>query len=205
MATTDARDVLRAVAHAAPSQPMLVLVGGPPGSGKSRVTRALGARANLIFLNKDAFKEPLMSEFGVRSVEDSTELGRAAMIALFVAGDAVLARHRDVLLESTFTRGDLERISALRGAHRCAVLQVHVTAGVDVLVERWNARAGARHPGHLDEVRLPEMRRRVEAGTWEPLTLDAPLVCIDTSAGDDFDAAAWLEQIRQSPPAATRR
>jgi predicted kinase len=201
----DARALLRAEARAGQSQPLLLLVGGPPGSGKSGVAIALGEAAGLVTLQKDAFKEPLMSALGVESVQDSQRMGTAALIALYTAADAVLSRRLDVLVESTLTRDDLERIAALQREHRCATLQVHVTAHIDVLAERWQARAGTRHPGHLDDVRLPEMRRRVEAGTWEPLQLDAPLRCVDTSAGGGFDLAAWLDELRRTPPAAATR
>lgn len=204
----DAREVLRAVARTHAGQRMLVLVGGPPASGKTGVAEVLAELARLTSLHKDAFKEPLMTELGVRTVDDSVTLGRAAVVALYAAADAVLSSGVDVLLESTFNSDDIERIAALRRAHACAPLQIHVTATVDVLARRWEERAPMRHPGHLDLVRLPEMRERVQAGTWAPLPLDAPLLVIDTTADtgeSHFDAAAWLEGLRRSLPEATRR
>lgn len=200
--------VLRAAAHAHPDQRLLLLVGGPPASGKTSVADVLAARARCVALHKDRFKEPLMTELGVGTVEDSATLGRAAVIALFTAADAVLSTGAGVLLESTFNADDVERITDLQRAHGCAMLQIHVTAPVDVLVERWQSRAGSRHPGHLDQLRLPELRQRVEAGTWAPLPLETPLLVIDTSADTDergFDVAAWLDGLRRSLPAAATR
>ena len=200
-----ASDVLRALALARAPQPMVVLIGGPPGSGKSAVADGLGAATGVVTLHKDAFKEPLMTVLGVRSVDESTALGAAAVLMLFSAAEAVLGRGHDVILESTFNRGDVERIGALQRVHDAALLQVHVTAPIEVLERRWHDRAASRHPGHLDSMRLPEMRERVIAGTWDPVPLDAPLLRIDTSTGPAFDAARWMDDLRQARAAAATR
>lgn len=189
-----ARHALLALASAHPSQPLLVLVGGPPAAGKTTVADALGRLSGLVTLHKDAFKEPLMSELGTASVEDSVTLSRAAVVALFAAADAVTARG-GVILDSTFSARDLERITTLRGARGCALLQLHVTAATDVLMRRWAERSNARHPGHLDSARAAQVRARIEARTWEPLQINAPLLRIDTTASDLFYAAAWLDGV----------
>jgi predicted kinase len=203
-AAVAARSALR-LAGASGSRPLLVLVGGAPGSGKTVVADGLGARAGIVTLQKDAFKEPLMSELGVRSVQESTALSAAAVRTLFAAAGAVLRRGLDVIVESTLNADDVPRIAALQAAHRCVVLQVHVSASIDVLVERWHARIGRRHPGHRDAERLPELRARVESGTWDALPLNAPLLRIDTSAGDAFNAGAWLVELRRTQAAAATR
>ena len=204
-AGTDARAVVRGAARAQASQPLLVLVGGPPGAGKSLVADAVALSIGSVALHKDAFKEPLMTEFGVRSVADSERLSAAAVVSLSVAASAVLRRGLDVVLESTFSRDDRDRILALQEATGCALLQVHVVASLDVLAARWEERIGRRHAGHLDAQRLPEMRARAGIGTWDALPLDAPLVRVDTSAGERFDVVAWLEQLRRRPDAAATR
>lgn len=190
-----ARHVLLALASARPSQPLVALVGGPPASGKTTVAEALGRLTGLVTLHKDAFKEPLMSELGVASVEESAALSRAAAVALFAAADAVTATGVGVILDSTFSARDVERITTLRGAHGCMLLQLHVTAATDVLMRRWSERSDARHPGHLDAGRAAEVRARIEAKTWDPLQIDAPLLRIDTTASDLFYAAAWLDGV----------
>lgn len=190
-----ARHVLLALASARPSQPLVALVGGPPASGKTTVAEALGRLTGLVTLHKDAFKEPLMNELGAASVEESTAHSRAAVVALFAAADAVTASGIGVILDSTFNARDVERITTLRAAHGCALLQLHVTAATDVLMRRWAERSDARHPGHLDAARAAEVRSRIEARTWDPLQVNAPLLRIDTTSGDLFYAAAWLDGI----------
>lgn len=201
-----ARHVLLALASARASQPLVALVGGPPASGKSTVAEALGRLTGLVTLHKDAFKEPLMSELGVSSVEQSVAHSRAAVVSLFAAADAVAASGRGVILDSTFSARDVERISRLRSTRGCALLQVHVSAATDVLMRRWAERSHSRHPGHLDTARAAELRARIEAKTWEPLPINAPLLRIDTTAGELFYAATWLDGIsRAGAPTVTRR
>ena len=192
---SQARHVLLALASARPSQPLVALVGGPPASGKTTVAEALGRLTGLVTLHKDAFKEPLMSELGVASVSESVALSRAAIVALFAAAEAVTASGVGVILDSTFTARDLDRIATLRGAHGCALLQLHVTAATDVLMRRWAERSDVRHPGHLDAGRAAEVRARIDAKTWDPLQINAPLLRIDTTASDLFYAAAWLDGV----------
>ena len=200
-----ARGVLRAVAGAQAQQPLLLLVGGPPGSGKSVVADALGVRTGIVTLHKDGFKEPLMTDLGVRSAAESSALSAAAVQMLFVSAEAVLRRGLDVIIESTLNAGDVAPVRALQRERQCAVIQLHVTATIDVLVDRWHARMGRRHPGHLDSERLPEMRARVEAGTWDAIALDAPLLVIDTSDADEFDVERWLDELRRAQAAAATR
>ncbi|MBV8529651.1 MAG: AAA family ATPase [Candidatus Dormibacteraeota bacterium] len=201
----EARNVLRALASARMSQPLVVLVGGPPAGGKSTVAEAIGRLTGLVTLHKDAFKEPLMDEFGVESVMDSMALSSAALVSFFAAADAVAARDAGVILESTFTVRDMDRIERLRANRGAILLQVHVTAATDVLMRRWNERSGRRHPGHLDAQRAAEVRARIERKTWDPLRLDAPLMPIDTSEGQTFYAASWLDEIRRAMDAAATR
>jgi predicted kinase len=190
-----ARHVLVALASARASQPLVALVGGPPASGKTTVAEALGRLTGLVTLHKDAFKEPLMSELGVASVAESVAHSRAAIVGLFAAADAVTASGAGVILDSTFSARDVERITKLREERGCALLQLHVTAATDVLMRRWAERSDSRHPGHLDAARAAEVRARIEAKTWDPLSINAPLLRIDTTAGDLFYAAAWLDAV----------
>lgn len=196
LAKHEARNVLRGVASSRATQPLVVLVGGPPASGKSTVADALGRLTGWVVLHKDAFKEPFMTELGVGSVADSAARGRAAVAALFAAADAVTASGAGVILDSTFSASDVARITSLRDARGCALLQVHVTAATDVLMRRWAERRDSRHPGHLDARRAAEVRARIEAKTWNPVSINAPLLRIDTTDGELFYAAAWLDDVR---------
>ncbi len=59
-----------------------------------------------------------------------------------------------------------------------------------MLLARYAARAGSRHPGHLDEQRIADIASAVSAGRYRPLGLGEDLVVVDTTSFDDVDADA---------------
>ena len=64
---------------------MYVVVTGPAGSGKSTLSRPLAEQLRLPLLVKDSFKEALLEQGPVATVEDSRVVGRAAVLAMLSA------------------------------------------------------------------------------------------------------------------------
>jgi hypothetical protein len=67
---------------AAVSQPLFVVVSGPPASGKSTVAPALARQLGLPLVAKDTIKDALVSVLPVPDVEASRQLGRGAVAAM---------------------------------------------------------------------------------------------------------------------------
>jgi adenylylsulfate kinase-like enzyme len=71
---------------------MFVIVAGPPGSGKSTLAMSLAPELGLPLIAKDEIKEALMDVLGpAKSVDQSRELGRAAVMAMLTGGRGVRA------------------------------------------------------------------------------------------------------------------
>jgi chloramphenicol 3-O-phosphotransferase len=85
-----------------------------------------------------------------------------------------------LIAEANFFRGS-ERLFDGLPPHR--LVQVHCHAPLEVLVERYAARIGHRHPGHLDGDRVAELHARHESGLNGPLQLPGELIELDTTAG----------------------
>ncbi len=173
----------------AADQASLVVVTGPPASGKSSTARRLAERLTVPFVSKDIFKERLYEQFG--SVEELQEpIEQAALAILFSVVEAQLAAGVSIVAESDFHVGsDPTRLGELAEEHDAAVLQVHIGGDVDALVTKFARRAaeGERHPGHGDEPEdAVELRRKLEADYWPPLDLPGRLLKADM--GDDEDA-----------------
>jgi predicted kinase len=156
-------------------EPLLVVVTGPPASGKSGLARDLASELGIPFLSKDELKERLYEELGSGDpVEDAIE--RSALAILYSVAASNLKAGISVLLESNFdTDTDTAPLRALEGR----IVQVHCGGDTDALVQEFAERSasGKRHPGHDDEPEdAAEVRRKIEAGFWDPLDLPGDLI-----------------------------
>ncbi len=163
--------------------PLLVIVTGAPGSGKTTIARSLAEELSLPLLAKDDIKEALFDALGTGDREHSRMLGRATYEVLVAVTRRLLDSGVSCILESNFTHAD-----SLRSLAPVRIVQIFCTAPVDVIVERYSLRS--RHPGHLDAEIVPELRERLAAGEWQPLDLDGKLITLDTSTPVDVRSLA---------------
>jgi predicted kinase len=178
-------------------RPRLVVVTGPPASGKTSVAEELAKRLELPFVSKDTFKERLYEHFG--SGEELEErIDAAALAIVFSVAESQLRAGVSVAIESNFDAdsdvGPIRQVAETTGA---GVVQVHVGGDVDGLVETFARRAaeGRRHPGHRDDpADADELRAKLEAGHWRPLDLPGVLVRADMHETE----AAIVERIRDA-------
>jgi predicted kinase len=171
----------------------IVIVTGPPASGKSSLARGLAGELEMPFLSKDEFKERLYEVFGSgEAIERQIE--RAADSILFSVAQSNLNAGVDILLESNFdTRSDRKPLLELEGR----IVQVHCGGDTDTLVEQFAERSasGKRHPGHEDHPSdADEVRRKLEAGHWDPLDLPGELIRLDLTS-NDADVAQIAERV----------
>ncbi len=164
--------------------PLLVVVTGMPASGKSTVAELLAERLSLPLVAKDEIKELLYETIGTGDVGFSGRLGGAAYALVFAGAARVLRAGQPVIAEANFFRGSAEPELAALPSHR--LVQVHCSAPLDLLVERYRSRA--RHPGHNDGDKIDELAARLASGAHDPLDLDGELIELDTSAPVDADA-----------------
>ncbi|HEX6679506.1 MAG TPA: ATP-binding protein [Gaiellaceae bacterium] len=177
---------------------LLVVVTGPPASGKTTLARSLAGELGLPWIGKDVLKEQLYDVLG-SGEELEPRLEDAARRLLLTVAEAQLAAGLSAIVESNFDRdSDLEPLQRVwRDHHDTQVVQIHCSADVELLLARFSERAasGARHPGHGDEPEDAEdVRRDLERGRWDPLDLPGELIEVDL--GGDVDVAAVAARIR---------
>jgi predicted kinase len=164
--------------------PLLVVVTGPPGAGKTAIARAVADRLGLPLVAKDAFKELLWERLGADDLEGSRQLGRASFDLVFLLVGELLHAGVSVVAEGNFSLA--EPFGELPAARR---LQVHVTADADALRTRYRTRSD-RHPAHPDPQYEPEIFARMANDDWGPLDIGGELLRVDTTEFPDLPALA---------------
>ena len=167
-------------------RPVLIIVSGPPASGKSRIARSLCSHLGIAVIAKDDIKERMFDAEGIVSAGDRQDLSRRACIAALERIAELLDRGESAILEGNWRAADHgAAIARLVSGHRPAVLQVQCVGAGERLLERFVARAGLRHPAHADLDALPRLRDELLRGRYDPLPLPGPLLEIDTTADDE--------------------
>lgn len=174
--------------------PLIIIVTGPPCSGKTPLGMAVAERLRLPFFNKDMFKEPLFDSLGWSDREWSKKVGEASYRILFSLLESQLAAGQGCLIESNFRPGDAQEFQRLFHQYPCRVFQILCTATPEVLLERFNRRAGTRHPGHVDHLYHAEF---VEVARQKPAPLDVAggLAEVDTTYPESTDLEDLIKKI----------
>lgn len=176
--------------------PFLVLVTGPPASGKTTLAEALSRELEWPCISRDAFKEILFDELGWSDRAWSQRLGRATWPLLYHIVAEELGAGRSLIAEANFSAALDAAVFARLPQFRA--IQIYCTATPETILERFAARArdGGRHPGHADESISAEIAAGLDADRWAPLDLEGERIDVDTSTGEPIDAVAMAERIR---------
>lgn len=182
----------------APS-PLLVLVTGAPGSGKTTLARALATACALPLLCKDDLKESLFDSLGWSDRAWSRKLGMASIRLLFLVAERILTAGQPVIVESNF-RGALDTSAFVALGERAPYtpIQLVCTCTREVALARFAARwqAGERHPGHSEGEQLAELTRALDANEFTPLNLGGETLWLDTTDPAAVDYTPFIAAIR---------
>ena len=82
--------------------PLLIVVSGAPGAGKTTMGREIATALRIPYLGKDLIKEALFDSLGTRDREWSAKLGVASITLLFKLIESHLQVGQSVVAESNF-------------------------------------------------------------------------------------------------------
>jgi len=167
---------------------LLLIVNGPPGSGKTTLGTRIAEMFDLPFINKDGIKELLFDTLGWSDREWSKRLGAATYTILYHIIEAELRAGASCVVESNFHRAlTSEKFAELRKKYDYDAFQILCYADGDILFERFKERSesGKRHPGHVDEMNYDEFEEILRRGRHDPIDISGPLYEVDMT---DFEA-----------------
>jgi predicted kinase len=180
-------------------QPFVIIVSGPPGTGKTTLAEKIGAVFRLPVFNKDGIKEILFDTLGWSDREWSKRLGYATYMILYHVMERELTAGASFIVESNFHAAfDTERFRALQQRYRFTPFQVNCIADGDVLYERFKERAdsGERHPGHGDAMNLDEFEDILRRGRHDQLDIGGAVYEVDMTDYEKIDYDALYAAIR---------
>ena len=170
---------------------LVVVVNGPPASGKTYLARYLRAELGLPLFSKDGIKESFGDVMDVPDVETSMCLGRGSFNAFASIVAELLAHQVSFIAENAFRFNSDLSSSRDSGAD---FLQVLCHAETEILLERYRRRSfsGTRHRLHKDEFRVPEFEALIRTNDWGFLDLPGDRISIDTTY---FDSGRYQEGV----------
>ncbi|HET7034588.1 MAG TPA: AAA family ATPase [Thermomicrobiaceae bacterium] len=184
--------------------PLLILL-GPPASGKTTLGRRLASELRLPFYSRDDFKERLFDSLGWSDRAWSRRLGMASWELFWQVIATQLAAGQATIVETNFRHPrDSERFQRLASRFPLTPLQINCVTRGDVLIERHRARSssGERHPGHVDHLASvqAELLSELLAGRSAPLDLGGQVIELDTTDFAAIDHARLLATIHRLLP-----
>ena len=173
-------------------RPVLVIVSGPPGAGKTTLAKRLGHEVGLPVLSRDDIKDAIFDSMGWSDRQWSVRVGRASYELMYLFAESLLEAKTSIVLETNFDRKfSQSRIEAMRSRTSFDVLEINCSADAIVLArrfrDRWNT--GGRHPGHTDVfTNEAEFLAALSDRDFAPATSGDNLVQLDTT---DFERIDW--------------
>lgn len=180
---------------------LLVIITGPPCSGKTTLGKRLSDEAALPFFYKDRFKEMMydlvIERDGLGSIElvMSRLLGAISIKALEVVIEEMIAKGESLVVEANFDSTLFSPfINEMQREYDLRLLQIQLKAEGHTLKERFIRRESeGRHPGHQGLKYLAEMETQF-TDEQRPLLIDGDLVVVDTT---DVATIPYRELLRQ--------
>ena len=175
--------------------PLVVIVTGLPCTGKTTIARQIAAAHGLPLATKDEYKELLFDVLGWGDRAQSRCLGLAAVGVLDLFTQSHVRATQPCVVECNYKPEAAAGLIGLQQRHPFRPFQVVCRTDGSVLLERFAARTGTRHPGHGDEDLIDESRPQLLAGEYAPLDIGGTLWVVDTTEWGSVDLVPLLDAI----------
>lgn len=178
--------------------PLLIIVTGPPCSGKTTLGKRLAQELHLPFIHKDGIKERLFDTLGWSDRPWSKQLGLASFQVLSYFVEALLQVGCSFIVEANFDPaiGSSEYL-ALKAQYNFEPLQILCHTEGQTLFQRFMQRSESseRHPGHGDYLYYEEFKAGLLRGRLDPMEIGGTIVEVDTTDFARLNYAKLVEAV----------
>ncbi len=190
------------------THPTLIVIHGPPASGKTHLGQWLARELQLPLLSRDIIKEVLFGHFDFQTAEQSDRIDATSYDLLWAWLDTFMVTgERGCIVETAFVNRIGEpALTRLLDRHGHRVVQIFCHANEPVLRQRYveRAKSTGRHPGHKD-LQNVENQPIPARSSFRPMSLPGDLLDIDTTTLQTVDYQEILDHLNRLIPGISRR
>ena len=162
---------------------MIILIQGPPGSGKTTLGSGLSNYFGIPHFSKDEIKESLFNTLGTEDSDWSRKLGISSNDLLFLLINKHISSESNVIIETNITStNDREKLRCTLLGHDQKIFEVFLDAPKLILMDRFKKRSdsGTRHAGHVDDHRYKEVEEYINIRKARPTEIGNKLIRVNT-------------------------
>ena len=163
---------------------LLVVITGPPATGKTCLGKLLARKYFLPYFSKDIFKEMMFDRAGDIDWEASRFYSKTSIDTLNIITKELLSNQVSHIVEAIFkTESHTPYLQALKNEFAFDLVQVQLKCEGQVLTRRFKERAtsGELHPGHQGLRFFEHLKHTLAKGEYEPFEIDSEIIYVDTT------------------------
>jgi predicted kinase len=181
------------------AKPLIILILGLPGAGKTTLGKKIASELRLPFISKDDIKVRLFDVYGWKDREASKQAGMASFRIMDYFTEAQIKSGHSLILESTFNPAyDDARFQAWQKEFGVRYVQLYCYANAEVVRRRFAERAAtdSRHVSAIEgDEGLQVLENYIRQG-FTPLNIDSTIIKVDTTDFSKVDEVHIIRQIR---------